>query len=211
MAGGADRLIVNASSGSIQTPSLVLDNSVTNQNVMVKADGTLVKADAPIKYVIGDIVNGGIVFYVDQTGQNGLVVFDSDVGDYTWNRYTNQYFFTNARCRNIGCGDQNTAQIMAVVTSTGTLGGVHNNFAARAAAQKYTPGEFGNWYLPNVEEMELIKTNLHDTGIHTYANKEYWSSRETNAAEARTYNIANDTSSDEDKNDIYSVLAVKKF
>ena len=33
---------------------------------------------------IGDVYQGGIVFYIDSTGQHGLVSAQNDIGKYPW-------------------------------------------------------------------------------------------------------------------------------
>ena len=49
-------------------------NLTSNSNVVRRADGTL----ALRRYEIGDIAHGGIVFWVDETGEHGLVAATVD-------------------------------------------------------------------------------------------------------------------------------------
>ena len=63
---------------------------------------------------IGDIYEGGIVFYVDETGQHGLVAAQEDLeGTYGWGCYGESV--DGADSQLIGSGLQNTMDILSLI------------------------------------------------------------------------------------------------
>ena len=140
---------------------------------------------------IGDIHEGGIIFYVDETGQHGLVAAMDDLTEgatnpYGWgNGYEWGCFDENvsgANGQSIGTGYQNTLNIVneGCVTDNGGI------TAAQAAFDAEING-YSDWYLPSIDELlEMFYTigngspegNLggFDTSVFPF----YWSSSEGN-------------------------------
>ncbi len=149
----------------------------TAGNVVVLPDGTL----ALRKYEIGDTTRGGIVFWVDETGEHGLVCAFADQSDNAaWGTLGNA---TGAIRDNTYGGMTNTERI---IINQGT-----NVFAADLCAQ-YDGAGYGDWYLPSKEELNLMWKNLHrfgcpnvapdnsdcPTALGGFAAVFYWSSTE---------------------------------
>ena len=130
-------------------------------------------------YSIGDIVNGGVVFWLDSTGQHGLVVAFSDVGTRVqW-----------------GCGGidlpnvPNTPFNGGVSVGLGAeIGDGFNNTndiltdcpLAPAALAARSLG--AQWFLPSAKElnqMYINKTALEAVSGFTAFSPFYWSSTET--------------------------------
>ena len=117
---------------------------------------------------IGDSYQGGIIFWLDASGQHGLIAatVDQSTG-IQW--YNGSYTTTNAVRDGIGAGMYNTERIIAN-QSTGS-------YAAQLCAN-YQGGGYGDWYLPSKYELNLLY--LKKTAVGGFASAYYWSSTEHN-------------------------------
>ncbi len=133
---------------------------------------------------IGDHFGGGIVFYVDETGQHGLIASLTDQDAVQWYNGINK--ITGATGDGVGAGTTNTAIIVAA-QSNDTPGG---NFAAKVAADFSVQEDglaactgsvdevcHGDWYLPSKHELNLLY-QLKDVvggmpGIYYWSSTEY--------------------------------------
>jgi len=123
---------------------------------------------------IGDSYGGGIVFYVDATGQHGLIaaIADQSTG-IAWSNGT--YRTTGAMSDGAGAGELNTAIIVASQIADNQSG----SFAALICAQYSTTQNgitYGNWYLPSKYELNLLYNQRAVVG--GFSNNNYWSSSE---------------------------------
>jgi len=107
---------------------------------------------------IGDDMEGGVVFHVDEETNEALVVAKSDLGEYEWGCYGTS--ISGADGTVIGTGYQNTLDIEA-----GCPSGV----------------AYDDWYLPSKDELvEMYNTIGGDDNIGGFASAWYWSSSEYN-------------------------------
>jgi hypothetical protein len=117
---------------------------------------------------IGDSYGGGIVFYVDATGQHGLVAATADLSTgIQWNNGTNTT--TNAMRDGIGAGMYNTE---GIIVNQGA------GYYAATICASYQGGGYGDWYLPSKYELNLLYLQKDVVGGFTFAY--YWSSTEYN-------------------------------
>ena len=127
----------------------------------------------PVHY-IGETYGGGIVFYVYDGGQHGLIAATADQSTgMRW--YGGSYTNTCAKGDGVGAGLKNTAIIIA---NQGPVDG--NTFAARLCNEySVTVGgiTYGDWYLPSKHELNLLY--LQKTVVGGFAGYIYWSSTET--------------------------------
>jgi len=162
--------------------------TVVSANVVRQSDGTL----ALRQYKIGDMAQGGIVFYVDESGEHGLVADTADISTgIQW--YNGAFKVTNATGDGVGSGEMNTMLIIAQQTVDNTAG----NFAALLCAN-LVRGSYGDWYLPSKDELDLMWKNLHRfgcpneapdsspclTALGGFAIAFYWSSTEVSSNDA---------------------------
>jgi hypothetical protein len=135
----------------------------------------------PAVHTIGESYGGGIVFYVYDNGQHGLIAATVDQStSMRWYGGTNTN--TRARANGVGAGLKNTAIIIA---NQGPVDG--NEFAATVANEySVTVGgvTYGDWYLPSLYELSLMYSYIGqgapapNTNVGGFASDVYWSSTE---------------------------------
>jgi hypothetical protein len=167
-------------------------------------------------YSVGDFAQGGIVFWVDETGQHGLVCAKNDQSTgVRW--YAGTYTYTMARGDGPLSGEMNTA---IIISNQGN--GDASTYAARNCNElQITEGgkTYGDWYLPSKEELNLMyqnKTTIDATarangGSDFFPNSWYWSSTESNNESAWLQLFATGNQLDGSKNFTYRVRAVRAF
>lgn len=130
---------------------------------------------------IGQRYQGGIIFWLDATGQHGLIAATVDQGTATqW--YNGIFKATGTKSNGLYAGEMNTAMIVAAQIND-TPGG---SFAAKVCAD-YSVEDggvtYGDWYLPSNYELILLYRQRALVGGFAQAN--YWSSTEWDATEPR--------------------------
>ncbi|WP_308993358.1 DUF1566 domain-containing protein [Mariniflexile litorale] len=128
---------------------------------------------------IGDFYEGGIVFYLDDTGEHGLVCATKDlIQPMRWGY--NDVLLNNTQ-QTIGSGLANTQAIAAAYPDIETAAKLCLNF-------EYN--EYDDWYLPSLDELNLIYINKNKINPTAIANdgeafqaldddrSNYWSSSE---------------------------------
>ncbi len=116
---------------------------------------------------IGDKCHGGIVFYVDGTGQHGLVIAEQDQGKLPWDPRPYPWPYLGATADGVGAGASNTTLI---INSIGPGG------YAAMAARSYNGGGYNDWYLPSLYELNLLRNQAFVVG--GFVDDDYWSSLE---------------------------------
>ena len=129
----------------------------------------------PTTYNIGDSYGGGIVFFVYDGGQHGLIAATEDQSPgIRW--YGGSDTNTRARADGIGAGLKNTAIIIA------NQGSVDGNAFAATVCNEYsvTAGDvtYGDWYLPSKHELELLYLQKVEATVGGFSDNYYWSSTE---------------------------------
>jgi len=134
--------------------------------VATNHEGTTYGEDVTFKseYAAGEYLNGGYIFYIDETGEHGLVCALSDQStDAIWG-YSAP---AGANGRSVGSGYQNTTDIV--------LGCQEERIAARLCYDLEMNG-YSDWFLPSIDELLLMYTNLHLKGLGSFGDNFYWSS-----------------------------------
>jgi hypothetical protein len=130
-------------------------------------------------HAIGDSFGGGIVFFVYDGGQHGLIAATADQSaGIRW--YGGSYTNTRARADGIGAGLKNTAIIIA------NQGPVDDNAFAATVCNEYSVTvdgvTYGDWYLPSKHELNLLYIERATVG--GFINNSYWSSTESGSYHA---------------------------
>jgi FlaG/FlaF family flagellin (archaellin) len=117
---------------------------------------------------LGQTYAGGIIFYLDSTGQHGLVCAPQDQGHYPWGCDGNYIGTTSSA---MGSGAQNTAIIISSCSQS--------NIAAKIC-DELVLNAYTDWYLPSFSELNIMYQNLVLNGIGGFSTFAYWSSTEYN-------------------------------
>jgi hypothetical protein len=168
-------------------------------------------------YNIGDSAHGGIVFWIDATGQHGLVCAKTNQSEsIRW------YAGTNGNTQALGdgpfAGKLNTAIIIAAHVA---IGDDDSTYAARLCNELVvTQGgkNYGDWYLPSKEEMYMIAQNASiinatatSYGGTALTNGYYWTSTEKDNSSAWLQLIGFGIMPNYSKSLSYKVRAVRAF
>ena len=177
------------------------------------------------KHHIGDEYRGGLVFYVDESQEHGLIASKIDVNGagVQWRNGQAGNKITNARGDGIGAGETNTR----IIISQQTIDNQNGKFAALLAANFQVQGDgvtpcktpvspdvlcYGGWYLPSAYELQLLHNNLHLANASTFAPEFYWSSTEANVSSAWLQNFSSGEITAQSKaNTIGRVRAISRF
>ncbi|MDX2360718.1 MAG: hypothetical protein QNK23_07920 [Crocinitomicaceae bacterium] len=119
---------------------------------------------------IGDFHEGGIIIYLDGTGEHGIVCALTDAGSAEWGCEGTEIGVNGTA---MGLGSSNTSSIAA--------GCATPNIAAKLCLD-YTSGGFGDWYLPSLGEImggsSLNANFVAAGGSGLVPFDDYWSSSE---------------------------------
>ena len=148
---------------------------------------------------IGQSYQGGIIFWLDATGQHGLIAATADQSTgVQW--YKGTYTTTNAVRDGIGAGMYNTERIIA---NQGT-----GSYAAQLCAN-YQGGGYGDWYLPSKYELNLLYSQK--TAVGGFAGFNYWSSTEASNDNAWRQYFVVGNQNNHSKNNTSYVRAIRAF
>ncbi len=177
--------------------------AISNIETQLQSNASAVKT-----YKIGDRAQGGIVFWVDPTGQHGLVVAEKNYGKaIRWYAGTNGY--TYSKGGGLYAGALNTAIIIAAHAAIGDDG---EEYAARVCNEYkiYQNGiYYGDWYLPSIDELRMINTNKSAANISIGGT--VWSSTEINSSGAYVFTFYPIKIGNGPKNKRYSVRCIRRF
>lgn len=199
-------------------------NGIDGQNGANGTDGTNGQIGAngangqnAATYTIGEFAQGGIIFWIDDEGQHGLVSakVDQSIG-MRW--YPGTDGDTRAYGDGVFAGETNTAIIISAHVAIGDDG---NIYAARLSNElQITQADktYGDWYLPSKEELNLLYQNkvvIDATAIVNggvaFANEGYWSSTESNDFGAWRQSFSNSDQAINFKNVLNNVRSIRAF
>jgi hypothetical protein len=127
---------------------------------------------------MGDYFQGGYIFYIDGTGAHGLISAPTDQSTGIF--WAPEYLLTGATATAVGTGQANTTTIVNTY-GVGT-------YAAQLCNDLDLNG-YTDWFMPSLDEMSLMRTNLYLNGIGSFtADFPYWTSTE-GAGSAPAYRI----------------------
>lgn len=110
---------------------------------------------------IGQAYQGGIIFYLDDSGEHGLIALQNDLEVAEWGCTANQAPI--AQGHTIGTGEANTQAIVNYCDE--------DVYAAKLCADLVQNG-YDDWFLPSIDELGLVYE--HKDAIGGFANEEYW-------------------------------------
>ncbi len=119
-------------------------------------------------YYVGQQIPSGLVFYVDASGQHGLIAAEKNyTADIQWDNVSAN--ITYAEGTGVGTGLSNTKKIITFLGA--------NNYAA-SVCDKLVTGGVDDWYLPSKDELNLMYSNLYKKSIGNFTTGFYWTSSE---------------------------------
>src|SRR5690554_6299022 len=183
------------------------DQLVAGTNITIVGN-TINATSGGSTLAIGDSYQGGIIFWLDATGQHGLIAATADQNTgIQW--YNGTYRYTGTAGDGLYAGAMNSAMIVATQMADNQSG----SFAAKVCADySVTVGgvTYGDWYLPSKYELNLLY--LQKNAVGGFDNAYYWSSTEFSNSRAWEQNFANGNQSDGNKNFLmHRVRAVRAF
>ena len=171
-------------------------------------------------HYLGELYGGGVVFYVDQTGNHGLIcsMIDNSTG-ITW---TTASFQTTTVPAPGALSDWNgQVNTIAIVTQAGA----GTNYAA-GLCDAYTNADYGtgvysDWYLPTIDDLNLLYNakrfvnkaldNDGNSATTAITKNLYWSSTESPTNWAWRFTFNHGGADGYTKSNSYYVRAVRSF
>jgi hypothetical protein len=173
-------------------------------NVTISGSGTtaspyVVNSTGGTTRSIGQFYQGGKIFWLDATGQHGLIAATADQSEgIQW--YNGTFTTTNAVRDGIGAGMYNTERIIAIQ-------GV-GSYAAQICAN-YKGGGYGDWYLPSKHELNLLY--LQKDVVGGFKSGYYWSSTERSDKVAELQHFVHGSQDTSAKQHTDRVRAIRAF
>ena len=164
--------------------------------------------------VLGNYALGGIIFYIDETLEHGLIVTLNDSESGEWGCADGEIL--NADGSIIGTGYENT---LAILASDCEPSGISAIIAAYSAATVII-GDTStyDWYLPSINELELLYQEREwiDDSLTVYngtrfENTTYWSSTQDGADKAKSVSFGNGSTTSSYKVSVNEVRAIRVF
>lgn len=178
----------------------------TNFNVEATYDdGSCILPVIDESLQIGDFYEGGVVIWLNESKDHGVVCATEDLPYTTWGDVSSY----SGTSDSIGTGVQNTINI------------ANENLVAGTAVDQcvnYVSNGYSDWALPSIKELELIathKTLINNTSIQNGGDlfqwESYWSSTEYGTWEAYSCNINTGVSTTKTRNNYQRVRAIRAF
>lgn len=141
-----------------------------------------------IELAIGDFHEGGVIFYLDEDKEHGMVCAVSEQSYGTTWKCDTPVIVSGADETAIGTGAQNTTAILSVCDSSPTIAG--------AICNSLELNGYTDWFLPSKDELnaiyenkDLVDATAIDNGGALLQSVNYWSSSlmSTNSVWVQTF------------------------
>jgi hypothetical protein len=164
----------------------------------------------PCGLSVGDIYQGGIIFYLDASGCHGLVAAQNDQAtNISWDTSSPASFtLINAFSNGVFDGYYN-AKLIAEICGA--------DCAANELCFVLNLGGYDDWYLPTAYQLKLMYDNIGQGNllglgnVGGFANSFYWSSTEDLTNTALTLQFSNGVIAGDAKNDAIHLRAIRQF
>lgn len=178
----------------------------------IRIEGNKIRLNQNSHYV-GELYGGGVVFWVDHSGQHGLVVSMVDIGSgQNWGPVS--LVGVQAQSDWNGIGNSEAIASASSATNAASTCLVYQNV-------NYGTGVFSDWYLPSRGELVDLWNSLRavqkalemdgNSDTQTLSRQAYWSSTEYNNNSAWYYFFTYGYSSYGNKNQNFYVRAIRAF
>lgn len=168
-------------------------------------------------YQVGDFAQGGIIFWVDETGRHGLVCAKENQASMAW--FAGSFGNTFAKGEGIYAGKANNTIIITAHIAIDLND--EDSYAARLCNELTVVENnitYGDWYLPSKFELNLMystRTVINSVSAENsgdaFVEDVYWSSTEDTTSRAWGINFSNGQDTDILKNVVNNVRAIRAF
>ena len=179
------------------THTIYLQSKDRNGNWSADASFSII-----IEPQIGEEYQGGIVFYTDGLG-GGFIAQETAIHSVWWSGYV-YIFYTDS---GIGTGLENTN---IIVNSIGLQNEDYPSYAAKICYELDNSG-YNDWFLPSVDELNLIYVNLQTSGLHDYGDHRFWASEISGRYEAKIQIFGSGVQLSRSRMEIASFIPVRTF
>lgn len=209
-------LSINSATGELTVANAALFdfeiNPIITATIAVNNSGTTKNLTATINITdvneVGEYKFGGVIFWVNSTGKEGLVCATLDQSaNIQW--YNGSNGITGAIGSAVGTGQANTTTI---VNFQG-----NGSYAAKLCDDLSLNG-FSDWYLPSEDELNEVFINrviINATSIanggNSFLNSFYWTSTEFNTANARNQDFLTGNKANTGKGIFRKVRAIRDW
>ena len=164
--------------------------------------------------VLGNYALGGVIFYIDETLNHGLVVALNDNESGEWGCSDEEIL--NANDSTLGSGYRNT---LAILASDCEPAGISAIIAASSATTFISEDTLINdWYLPSIDELKLLYQEREwiDDSLTVYNGKRfenttYWSSTQSGTDKAKSLSFGNGSTKSSYKISVNEVRSIRAF
>ena len=179
----------------------------TNSSGTVYGNQVTVFTGTSGSFTIGQQFGGGVIFFVDASGQHGLIAAPQDAGSAggtVWD-YSNNT--TSLGATSNDDGKTNTSKIVTAL-------GQSQNYAARLCTT-YNGGGFNDWFLPSRNQLSQLYQQRNVVGSFNLSSGMYWSSTEQDEDKAWAVEFENGSNGgrlrERNKDDNLLVRPVRAF
>ena len=156
------------------------------------------------EYVLGMEAEGGIVFYIDESGQHGLVAAREDIGPFAWG--CQEINISNTNEQLIGTGLQNSLNISAQCLETPI---------ASSESLDFENEGYTDWFLPSFDETQemyfAIGQGASNGNKGEFSNSWYWTSSQANEDVAWSFSFSNGTTFNFFKTSAFMIRPIRAF
>ncbi len=150
---------------------------------------------------IGQTYQGGLIFYLDATNFHGLIAASGDQStSAAWG--CAGILIAGSENLAVGTGMSNTTAILTECSTTG--------IAAKICGD-LVQGGYSDWFLPSLDELNLMYNNLKLQGLGNFAAANYWSSTEFSGTNSYFNSFSNGVNGSTLKSNSNRVRAIRTF
>lgn len=158
---------------------------------------------------LGDEYKGGKVFKLNSDGESGLIGSTEDLS-YNGDQGAEVRFYWGMDGVTVGTGNDNgkaNTTLMAAKATSPSFAGYHFK-------NGYNRNGFTDWYIPSIDELEILKENKSYVGNFsnlTDWNAMYWSSSEQSESKAFILNFNALMGNTNEKSRVFKIRPIRQF